>query len=198
MDSRAHTEQPTWKERAARARAEADEWRAIRTLLFRFGVEADQLDDVTQEAALALHRTTSILDRRPLLWGIAKHKATSHRRTRERQRRAFEEASPFLQPQPSPAAEALVIAHGPMAMLRRAIEELKEAAPQLHEVLSMYLEGLTVPAIAAALLVPYGTAATRLQRARETMRETVRRWAAEDASRAQWVQLTKGPLRQRR
>lgn len=192
MDSSAHTERPTWRDRAAAARLQADEWRAIRVLLFRLGVEADQLDDVTQETALTLHRTTSVVERRALVWGIARNKAASHRRTREKRRRVFEETAPLMRAQPSPTAEDLAIAHGQSAILHRAIEELKDAAPRLHEVLSLYLDGLTVAEIAAMLPVPRGTAETRFRRARMVLRETVRRWTAEDARRERWALLTKG------
>ena len=195
MDSSAHTERPTWRERAAQARAQAEEWRTLRALALRFGVDADQADDVAQEAALALHRTSSVLERPALVWGVAKHTAAHHMRADMLRRQGFEEAVPLLCSPPAPAAEDLAIAHGPRAMLEQAIEEMRRAEPQPFEVLSLYLEGLTVPAIAAALLVPYGTAATRLQRAREALRETVRRWTAKDANRAQLAQLTKGALK---
>lgn len=192
MDSSAHTERPTWRDRAAQARAQAEELRTLRALALRFGVDADQADDVAQEAALALHRTSSVLERRALVWGVAKHTAARHLRTNMLRRQVFEEAAPLLRASPAPAAEDMAIAHGPRAMLEQAIEEMRRTAPRLFEVLSLHLEGLTMPEIAAALLVPYGTAETRFQRARAVLRETVRRWAAKDASRAQLAQLTKG------
>ena len=189
MDSSAHTERPTWRDRAAEAHARAEEWRTLRALVLRFGVDADQADDVAQEAALALHRPSSILERRALVWGVAKHTAAQHLRADMLRRQVFEEAAPLLCSPPAQAAEDLAIAHGPRAMLERAIEGMRHAAPRLFEVLSLHLDGLTMPEIAAALLVPYGTAQTRFQGARAVLRETVRRWAAEDASRAQWAQL---------
>lgn len=67
MDSTAPIERPTWRERAAEARARAEEWRTLRALVLRFGVDADQADDVAQEAALALHRTSSVMERRALV-----------------------------------------------------------------------------------------------------------------------------------
>ncbi len=182
-------------DRAAQARAQAEEWKALRRLVLRFGVDPDQADDVAQEAALALHRTSSILERRALMWGVAKNTAAHHLRAEMLRRQVFEEAAPLLGLPPAPAAEDLAIGHGPRRMLEQAIEERSRAEPQPFEVLSLYLEGLRVPAIAAALRIPYGTAATRLQRARESLRETVRRWAAKDASRAHGAQLINGEPR---
>ncbi len=88
-----------------------------------------------------------------------------------------------------------MITHGAIAMLRRAIEELKTAAPQLDAVLSLHLEGLTASEIAEVLRIPCGTADTRLRRARATLREQMNRWAAENAHRERCAQLTKGAPR---
>lgn len=179
----AETERPAWMDRVAEKRAQAAEWQSLRGLLRRFGVPPGEVDDVAQEAALALHRTSSLLDRRALVWGVAKNTANHHLRASALGRQRFEEALLVWSPQPSPAAEEMAIVHGPAAMLSRAIAKLRDTAPQLHEVLSLHLEGLTMSQIAVRLMVPYGTAETRFQRARAVLRATVRRWAAEDASR---------------
>ena len=197
MDSSAHTERPTGRDRAAQARAQAEEWHTIRRLVRRFGVEVDQADDIAQEVALALHRTPAILDRGVLVRTVAKRKAAIYRRGRGRRFRAMERAATDTRAQthPPPNAEERMITHGAIAMLRRAIEELKTAAPQLDAVLSLHLEGLTASEIAEVLRIPCGTADTRLRRARATLREQMSRWAAENAHREQWAQLTKGAPR---
>ena len=197
MDSSAHTERPTWRDRAAANRMQAKEWHAIRRLLMRFGVKADQADDIAQEVALVLHRTPSILDRGALTWGIVKWKAMTYRRSRRRQHRATARAAPMIQTEahPPPSAEERMITYDAIARLRRAIEEMKTAAPQLHAVLSLHLNGLVATEIAEALRIPCGTADTRLRRARTTLRKQMERWAAENAHREQWTQLTKGAPR---
>ncbi len=186
MDSSSPTETPSWRDRAAQARAQAEEWRALRRLVMRFGVESDQADDVAQEAALALHRAASILERRALVWGVAKNTAAQHLRAKMVRDRVLEEAASLLRPSPAPAAEELAIAHGPRVMLERAIEKMKGTEPQPFQVISLHLDGLSVPEIAIALGVPYGTAATRLQRARAVLRATLERWEAEEASRGRY------------
>lgn len=193
MDSSAHTERPTWRGRAAQARAQAKEWHAIRRLVMQFGIAADQADDVAQDVALILHRTASILDRRALTWGIVKRKVATHCRSQRRRRRATEAAAAETQThaQPAPSAEERMSAHDEIAMLRRAIEGMK-TAPHLDAVLSLHLDGLTANEIAATLLIPCGTAETRLRCARAALRAQMDRWTAENARRAQWAQLTKG------
>ncbi|MBP6835076.1 MAG: hypothetical protein KA978_30100, partial [Deltaproteobacteria bacterium] len=94
-------ERPSWRERAAEARARAEEWRTLRALVLRFGVEADQADDVAQEAALPLHRTSSVLERRGLVWGIAKNTAAQHLRANMVRLQALEEAAPLLCTRPA-------------------------------------------------------------------------------------------------
>ena len=197
MDSSAHTERPTGRDRAAEARAQAEEWHTIRRLVRRFGVEVDQADDIAQEVALALHRTPAILDRGALARTVAKCKAAIYQRGRSRRFRAMERAATDTRAQahPPPNAEERMIVHGAIAMLRRAIKETKTAAPQLYAVLSLHIEGLTANEIAEALRIPCGTAETRLRRARVTLREQMDRWAAENAHRERCAQLTKGAPR---
>ncbi len=184
-------------DRASQARAQAEEWHTIRRLVMRFGITADQADDVAQDVALILHRTASILDRRALTWGIVKRKATTYRRSERRRRRATEAAAAETQThaQPAPSAEERMSAHSSIVLLRRAIEALKSAAPELHAVLLLSMDGLVVNEIAEVLRLPYGTAEGRLQRARATVRAQIDRWTAENARRAQWAQLTKGALK---
>jgi RNA polymerase sigma factor (sigma-70 family) len=163
----------------------------------RFGVTADEADDVAQEAALALHRTGSVLDRRALTWGIVKCKAANYYRSLRRWRRATEAAAAETQThaQPAPSAEERMSAHDSSVMLSRALEELKSAAPELHAVLVLSMDGLIATEIAAALGLSYGTADGRLRRARATVRAQMDRWTAENAHRERWAQLTKGAPR---
>ncbi len=182
MDSNAHTERPAWMDRAASVRAQAAEWRSLRRLLVQFGVEPAEADDLAQDAALALHRTSSVLDRRALVWGVARNTATRHLQTAKGRRQKLEEVLPLLRPLPAAPADELALRRGPVVMLTQAIEAVRATEPQLHEVLLLHLDGLTMPQIAAQLLVPYGTAESRFQRARALLCETMQRWAAEEAN----------------
>jgi RNA polymerase sigma factor (sigma-70 family) len=160
--------------------------------VLRFGVAADQAEDIAQDVALALHQTPDIQDRRALAWGIAWCKAVTYRRGRGRRFRAMQRIATDLQTQEHhpPSAEEQMSAHGASAMLRRAIEELRTAAPRLHAVLSLHLDGLSAPEIAAKLSIPHGTVDTRLKDARAAVRAQMSRWTAEIARREQWAQLT--------
>lgn len=174
-----------WSDRAAVAREQKKEWLAIRALVRQFGVHADQADDLAQEVAVELHRTTSTFDRRALVWGIAKNKAAYHRRAEARRNVVEREVAPLDLPS-LPSAEEIAITREPRALLSRAIEELRSTEPELHAAVMLYLEGLTTLAISARLGIPQGTVDSRLFRARRMLGETVRRWNAEHASRAGW------------
>jgi len=185
----------TWRERAQRAREQIAEWRALRALVRRFGVHSAEVDDIAQEAALALHRADSPLERRALAWGIARRLSMRHRRRSALHGRAMEDASRLASSPPEPTPEDRVFAHDTAAILERAITALRAAEPTLYEVLMHHLEGLSVVAIAKRIGVPEGTAYNRLRRAREEIRATVQRETAAKANRAQRVRLMTGARR---
>ena len=186
------SERATWRERAERAREQREEWRAIRALVRRFGVRGADVDDVAQEAALALRGSTSPIERRALAWGIARRLSTRHQHRSAEQRRAMENAAQLMTSTPEPSPEERAFAHHTAAILDRAIGALRTAEPALYEVLLHHLEGLSVTEIAKTIGVPEGTAHNRLRRAREAISATVQREAAAEASRARWVRLTTG------
>ena len=195
-----------WRERAAEARAQLDEWRAVRALVRGFGVRGSDVDDVAQEVATVLHKKTSstpsesdtttrpALERRALVWGVARRAALSHRRRCARVRRAMEAAQLMTAPA-EPTPEEHAIEHEDAAHVEHAIEALRTAEPALYEVLSRRLDGHAVPAIAEAIGVPEGTAYTRLRLAREALGATARRRAAEQMGHAQRARLKTGARR---
>lgn len=180
-----HQQPAFWEQRAADARARAAEWRQIRALVIRLGVALVDADDVAQEVALCLHRTTAEVDRRALVWVTSRGKAKDHRDRRDFQRRAHASAARELRDFTAPPhGEAAVMERERIVILLRAIDALEALEPALHEVVRMLLEGRTLPEIAEAQGTPYGTAVSRTHRARVVLRETLQRWTAEDEGRA--------------
>ncbi len=147
-------------------------WRCLRGL----GVPTADLDDVTQEVFVILHRRFTELDQevgvRPWLYGILRHVAQNHRRVRQRalKRRGVsdeEPVAPGLDPEQSLAArQAAALVESILAQLegnRREVFWLVE------------LEGLTVPEVSAALQIPLNTAYSRLRLARSDFRAAAAR-----------------------
>ena len=204
--SNSDVERP-WRERAAEVRAQLEEWRAVRALVRFFGIRGADVDDVAQEVATALHRkalsepsgsdatTRPALDRRALVWGVARRTALNHRRRCARRGRALEEAMLLLVIAAEPTPEDRAIAREVAAHVERAIETLRTAKPSLHEVLLRHLDEETVPAIAKAIGVPEGTAHTRLRLARKALDAMVQRQTAEQNGRAQRARLKTGARR---
>jgi DNA-directed RNA polymerase specialized sigma24 family protein len=64
-------------------------------------------------------------------------------------------------------------------VLEEALSELREKAPQCHDlVVAHELEGETMADLARRQAIPYGTGCTRLRRGREELKEFVARWRA--------------------
>lgn len=195
MESHVLPESTGWRERAEAARSQRKEWRSVRALLFRLGVKGDAAEDVAQEVMLAVHRTTSSLERRALVWGVAKHAAAYYLRARAKRPEEHLEVVEVLAFHAAPSAEDLAVSSEATVTLSHAINELKDAEPTLHEVLALHLEGLAMPTIAERLSIPYGTAEGRLRRARASLGEKLRRWAAEEANRSARACLRRGARR---
>ena len=190
--------EPPWRARAAEARAQLEEWHAVRALLGRFGIRGADVDDVAQEVVMVLHKRTSSdnattpIDRRALVWGVAQRLARSHRRRFAKRQRAMEAAALLLLSPAEPTAEERAIEGETAAHVERAIAVLRTAQPSLYEVLSRHLADDAIPVIAKAIGVPEGTAHARLRRARKALGATVRRQTAEQNGRAQRARLTTG------
>ena len=190
--------------RWAETRAQIEELRTVRALVSRLGVRGADVDDVTQEVVMALHCMTSkestdreastpiALERRALLWGVARCTVRNHRRRFANRCRAMEGAVHLMILRPEPTPEERMIAREASDHVERAIAALRATQPSLYEVLSRQLAGEKTSAIAEAIGVPEGTAHARLRRARATVDATVQRQAAERKGRANRARLKIG------
>jgi RNA polymerase sigma-70 factor (ECF subfamily) len=134
---------------------------------------AEAADDLTQRTFLAC---TEALDRvrsssfRAYVFGIARHLLIRHVETSDRRRDALER---FVAPQPQSVLtpSGVVSLRQEHWLLLRALERLpldKQIPIALH-----YVQGLRSREIADVLEIPTSTVTTRLQRAREALREQV-------------------------
>ncbi len=140
-------------------------------------------DDLTQRTFLAC---TEALDRvrsssfRAYVFGIARHLLIKHVETADRRRDALER---FVAPQPQSVLtpSGVVSLRQEHWLLLRALERLpldKQIPLALH-----YVQGLRSREIADVLEIPTSTVTTRLQRAREALREQVQAMRAPAAVR---------------
>lgn len=164
----------------AEAREWSEDWNSLRRAALRYGVSTHHADDVAQEAAITILQTKSVVPRYALLRKTAWSKALAHKETIRHQQRTMD-AAQSVAVGPTQSVEAEIVNNWQALMLRRAIEELKTSSPPLYLVIMARLEGLKQCEIGAQLSIPTGTAATHLFRARALLRETVRRWIAEEA-----------------
>jgi RNA polymerase sigma-70 factor (ECF subfamily) len=108
---------------------------------------------------------------RPWLYGIATHLVARHRRTETRRFHATARlrARQHLASDPSDAVVAMVDAEGLWPRVAVAVAELP---PEERDALVLFVwEELSYQEIAAALDIPVGTVRSRLNRAREHLRE---------------------------
>jgi RNA polymerase sigma factor (sigma-70 family) len=108
---------------------------------------------------------------RPWLYGIATHLVARHRRTETRRFHATARLRAGQHPtsDPADAVAAMVDAEGLWPRVAVAISELP--AEERDALLLFVWEELTYQEIAAALDIPIGTVRSRLNRAREHLRE---------------------------
>jgi RNA polymerase sigma-70 factor, ECF subfamily len=158
------------------------EFRALFELYFRYvwhtlarlGVPARDLEDVTHDVFLEIHRHLSDFDPtrslRPWIFAFA-FRVGSHYRRRARHRyetlgdaEAFDGAPSALERVLT--SETLEVAHAALG----AIEVERRAVLLLHDV-----DGCSMPEVAEALGVPLNTAYSRLRLARKEFRERVAR-----------------------
>lgn len=144
---------------------------------------AEAAEDLTQRTFLAC---TEAIERvrsssfRAYVFGIARHLLTRHVETADRRRDALER---FDAPQPQSVLtpSGVVSLRQEHWLVLRALEQLpldKQIPLALH-----YVQGLRSREIADVLEIPTSTVTTRLQRAREALREQVQRMRAPAAVR---------------
>ena len=136
-------------------------WRLLR----RLGVPYADLDDLTQEVFLSVHRALASYEERnqlkAWLYRIAVREAVRHRRTRpppsSMDIEDLDEASPDC-------PEATAQANEARERFNRLLETLDE--PRRTVFVLYEIEEMTMSEIAQLLEIPIGTVASRLRRAR--------------------------------
>jgi RNA polymerase sigma-70 factor (ECF subfamily) len=151
------------------------EFRGVATLLRRLGVRPGDVEDVTQELFLTVHRRWADYDParpvRPWLRAFAVRAAADYRQlARVRRERSDDTLDPTDE---AAGADAQIEARDQ----RRAVMEALDAlAPERRDVLVLVdLEESPVPEAAEALGVPLNTAYSRLREARKDFAAAVRR-----------------------
>jgi RNA polymerase sigma-70 factor (ECF subfamily) len=144
--------------------------------LRRLGVRERDLEDLTHEVFVVVHRCLSEYDPRralrPWLFGIAFRVASDHRRLAHHRREV--EGEPDEEPvDGAPLADEAIEKEQDRRLCLEALDDLgldRRAVLVLHDI-----DGQPVPEIARALSIPLNTAYSRLRLAREQLKEAVRR-----------------------
>jgi RNA polymerase sigma-70 factor (ECF subfamily) len=144
--------------------------------LQRLGVRRSDLEDLTHEVFVAVHRALPDYDParplRPWLFGIAFRIASDDRRRAYRRREApGGHAAAAVDAGPAP--DELLAAEQVRQLLLRALDEVsleRRAVLVLHEI-----DGHPVAEVAVALSIPVNTAYSRLRLGRADLRAAVKR-----------------------
>jgi RNA polymerase sigma-70 factor (ECF subfamily) len=152
-------------------RAEASYvWNSLR----RLGVRSSDLEDVTHDVFVVVHRKWSDYDparpMRPWLFGIALRVASDYRRSARIQR---EQVTDDLDRHGvTPATDEQIDQGRRRALVLEALDAL--SAEQREVFVGHELEGASIPEIATAVGIPLNTAYSRLRLARERFVAAVR------------------------
>jgi RNA polymerase sigma-70 factor (ECF subfamily) len=142
-------------------------WRSLR----RFGVPAADVDDATQQVFLIANDKLSRINpgsERSFLVGVATRVASHVRRSYHR-REAAELRLSVNPHEATPNPEELTQRLEARALLDRVLDAMPE---ELRAVFVLFeLEELSIDQTASLLILPRGTVATRLRRAREVFHE---------------------------
>ncbi len=144
--------------------------------LHRLGVRRPDLEDMTHEVFVAVHRALADYDPerplRPWLFGIAFRVASDDRRRAHHRREAPGDQAAEAADAGLPADEILA-AEQARRLLLEALDEValdRRAVLVLHEI-----DGHPVPEVALALSIPLNTAYSRLRLGRADLRAAVKR-----------------------
>lgn len=140
-------------------------WNTLRLL----GVRDGDLEDVTHEVFLIVHRRLDRYDParslKAWIFAIASHAASDYRRLARHRREVLGSAPDLGDGEPS--AEERLSARQERRLVRDALESIEF---ERRTVLVMHdMEGLPVPEIAAALEIPLNTAYSRLRLGRRDL-----------------------------
>jgi RNA polymerase sigma-70 factor, ECF subfamily len=145
--------------------------------LYRLGVQARDLEDVTHDVFVDVYRRFSAYDSsrhiRPWLFAFAFRAASDYRR---RGRNRFEVIGATERPDDAPLADEQLASKQALAHVAAALETIdldRRAVFIAHD-----LEDCPVPEIAAALGIPVNTAYSRLRLAREQFAKAIIRQRA--------------------
>ncbi len=147
-------------------------WNSLR----RLGVRPGDLEDVTHEVFLRVHRKFADYDGerplRPWIFGFALRLASEYRRL-PRIARELLEAEPLDAVDHAPLADEVLVQHERRVLFEAA---LSTVPIERRAVLVLYeIEGTPVDAIAEALEVPVNTVYSRLRVGRTELAEAVKR-----------------------
>jgi len=149
-------------------------WRSLR----RFGVPASDVDDATQQVFLIANEKLPRIQpgsERSFLVGVATRVASHVRRSHHR-REAAELRLSVNPLEATPNPEELTQRLEARALLDRVLDAMPE---DLRAVFVLFeLEELSIDQTASLLILPRGTVATRLRRAREVFHEQAKTVAA--------------------
>ncbi len=151
-------------------------WRSLRG----FGLDSASVDDAAQQVFLiASQKFDSIAagSERAFLYATARGIAANARRSTSRRRELSDDEALTSHTDERPNPEQIVASRRERQLLDRILTGLPET---VRTVFILYeLEGMTMSEIAELLVLPPGTVASRLRRARDEFRAAARRYQAE-------------------
>ncbi len=144
--------------------------------LFRLGVRRPDLEDLTHEVFVAVHRALADYDParplRPWLFGFAFRVASDHRRRAHHRREAPDERAGEA-PDARPLADEQLASEEARLLLLAGLDALpieRRAVVVMHD-----LDGCSAPEIAGAVGIPLNTVYSRLRLGREQLGAAVKR-----------------------
>lgn len=155
-------------------------WRALRGL----GVPMASADDAAQQVFIIAARkmeTIAVGSERSFLFSTAVGVAANARRSLARSREVVDEESLAKHLDDAPDPEQITAAR----QARRVLDQILDGLPEdVRSVFVLFeLEGMTTAEIAELLMLPLGTVASKLRRAREEFQAAARRFQATASGR---------------
>jgi RNA polymerase sigma-70 factor (ECF subfamily) len=153
-------------------------WNSLR----RLGVRDADLEDLTHDVFVALHKKREAFDvtrpMKPWLFAIAANVASDYRRKASHRREHIGDT--LETPDRTPGADAMLEHQEKQQLVQRAIASIEEgrvAVFLMHD-----LDGIAMPDVAVALGIPLNTGYSRLRLARADFEASIRRLRAQRGS----------------